>query len=93
MLWNIVYEFFVRYIFGGYLTIGEQDYAFWSTFAYDSNGTIYYLNKTEITLFGSTITLGNYFAFLATFISMVVIVFLCCLLIKKIYNMCAHVIG
>lgn len=39
------------------------------------------------------LTLAEYLSLLASIISMVVILVLCCALIRKIYNMCAHIIG
>lgn len=110
MLWNVIYEFFVKYIFGGWLVIrGEAiDFdgalgAMWSYSGdYDSNGTaaqvgfiIHNINYVDGSSVGDDMimSLGNYLSLIATIISMVAIVLICCALIKKIYNMCAHIIG
>lgn len=55
---------------------------------------------SDITInFGNSINypgvmgLDLYLSLICSLISLIVIIILCCLFIKKIYNMCAHVIG
>lgn len=88
MLWDIVYNFFITYIFPLESTI-DVNWTDDNSFdvmglniikAYDINENFY-------------LSLPAYLSLIATIISMVVIVLICCALIKKIYNMCAHIIG
>ena len=98
MLWDIVRDFFVRYIFGGYTSNGD----FCASYGMDFGNDDYisqlciktsffnseYLNDNNVVM-----CLGDYLSTIATIISMVIIVVIACLFIKKIYNMCAHIIG
>jgi len=97
MLWNVVFEFYVKYIFGGVLSSSSSgSYAGILGHYYDSDlGSWLPLNtwNYSVELFGINIPFGNYLSLIATIISMVAIVVLACLFIKKIYNICAHVIG
>lgn len=108
MLWNVVYEFFVKYIFGGYLldnygALKEYYTIYGFIFTehgdYDITGGADMLADIVIHSnnygFNSPMymSMGNYLSFIATLITMVAIVLICCALIKKIYNMCAHIIG
>lgn len=98
MLWNEVLDFFVRYVFGGYDSNGDIYNSF---LGITYNGDDITLVDTYVSLnfFDANsesnlqIMLGNYLSLIATIITMVAILLICCLFIKKIYNMCAHIIG
>lgn len=100
MLWDIIFDFFVHYIFGG---IDSQNNVYPATlggFFYNGESRYQSISTSnplkfnnwflDINIYWCT---GNYFSFIATIISIVVIFILCCLLVKKIYNICAHIIG
>lgn len=96
MLWDIVFKFFVQYIFGGIIYDGTSVRSYYSTVGriFVSDGGLHGdLATITIDLFNYRFPLGNYLSLIATIITMVVILVLCCALIKKIYNICAHVIG
>lgn len=96
MLWDLIRDFFVTHIFGGSTASGAMFNCFIGVdqlngYYYDSNNIYYNIGTGDD---GSVfITFGDYFSTIATIISIVAIVLLCCLFIKKIYNMCAHIIG
>lgn len=102
MLWNTVYEFFVKYVFGGVLH-SQQYFALFGSLYDNQSGEPYYdLSMSDVLVgqfevvdasYKMPMFLGNYLALIATIITMVAIVLLCCAFIKKIYNMCAHIIG
>lgn len=93
MLWNVVYEFFLKYVFGGiFRDVNGNLIAYSSAFLSYADGVSYTTIGGDITIFGVPFSLGNYLSLIATIISMIVIVVLACLFIKKIYNMCAHII-
>lgn len=92
MLWTIIYDFYIQYIFGGYLTNGVGPFN--APFFKVGANTNLYTYEITLNIFGiSGIHLSSYLASIATLISIVAIVLICCALIKKIYNMCAHIIG
>lgn len=103
MLWDVVYDFFVQYVFGGYTTEGAYvDSVFFGNawIGEETSGQIYgydilipsgfKLAGWEDTLY---LPLPNYLSLIATIISMIIIVVIACLFIKKIYNMVAHIIA
>lgn len=100
MLWDIIMQFYITKIFGGFY--GGNYYTAFLGNSVDEHGTLLgSISTNEIRFFkiiGNDgyerfLTLGNYLSLIATLISMVVILILCCLLVKKIYNICAHIIG
>lgn len=109
MFWDIVYNFFIQHIFGGFDTFGNGYTSSLGIGFYNNNGTditddFLTTDAWLINLNGAFqydgdyysnfyMPIGNYLSLIATIISMVAIVVLCCLFIKKIYNMCAHIIG
>lgn len=100
MLWDIIYDFFVHHVFGGYDTNDVIHSAFFGEGYNVDDGlnpfATYEINAITLKdLYGTEVSfsLGNYLSFIATLITMVAIVLICCALIKKIYNMCAHIIG
>lgn len=103
MLWNIVYEFFVKYIFGGSFNGLEYQALLGDVWNITDIEDIYYEESYTSSLISFNfdnpwgnnfaMSLGNYLSLVATLITMVAIVLICCALIKKIYNMCAHIIG
>lgn len=111
MLWDVVYEFFVKYIFGGAYfgdyyggLLGDNFYSLGGNVTDDGFNTYnvaikiglfdnsYFMNEGAL-IDSLYMPLGNYLSLIATIISMVVIVVLACLFIKKIYNMVAHIIA
>lgn len=96
MLWDIIRDFFVVHIFGG----TDSNFGVYNPMLFNNdNDGDFYTNTVYIKLFqdldGSPLywSVGDYLSTVATIITMVVILLLCCALIKKIYNMCAHIIG
>lgn len=92
MLWNLIRDFFVMHVFGGWDSKGFGYYALvgW----YDSGElTDYY--TTDITAvnipdqYGETlkINLGDWLSTTATAISIIIIVVLCCLFVYKIIRL------
>lgn len=101
MLWDVVYSFFIKYIFGGTYR-GTTYNAFFLQLFNNGQASNDYLSSAQINAlnfnvignnYTYSISFGNYLSLIATIISMVAIVLICCALIKKIYNMCAHIIG
>lgn len=104
MLWNVIITFYIQYIFGGvYFSDELGRYVEYpgilgTNFFEGSYDTDWYTSNIDFFKIVSGdnvayLSLGNYLSIIATIITMIVIVVLCCQLIKKIYNMCAHVIG
>ena len=97
MLWDIIRDFFVIHIFGGCSSTGDyyEPFLFKDLFTgddyYTSTFPFYKVDDGGGSIIG--VSFGDYFSLIATIISMVAIVLICCMLIKKIYNMCAHIIG
>lgn len=91
------------HVFGGYL--GDTSYNAYIPYLWfdtdneeyvAANSNIDVIFKTNfVDFYGNNISmsLGNYLSLIASIITIVAIVLICCALIKKIYNMCAHVIG
>lgn len=91
MLWDLIRDFFVMHVFGGYASNGLN---------YEcSIGTLWYAEGEEgeeilsiTTLFnldntGYQISMGDWLSTTATIISITIIVVLCCLFIYKIIKL------
>lgn len=99
MLWNTIYEFFVKYVFGGYSTREGITYSaifgpfFKNEGLYDpdmyTSDALITLDNLSIADVGSPLQmpLSNYLCFIATIISITVIVVLCCLFVYKIIKL------
>ena len=105
MLWDVVRDFFVMYIFGGFTSTHDFYGGTIGSICMVDAGPEYYNGTTgdvflplktfnsDFEMVGDYITIGDWLSTTATIISLVIIVYLCCMLIKQIYNICAHVIG
>lgn len=93
MLWNIIFEFYVKYIFGGYIYGNAYSSTVGDVLINDSLTGANLTAFRAFTMDYGALSWGNYLSLIATLITMVAIVLICCALIKKIYNMCAHIIG
>lgn len=90
MLWDVIYEFFVKYVFGGYF--GGDYYS--TFFSYDNyQGVDFTTNDVAIKLFEDVsyetgvpvwISFGNYLSLISTIITIVAILLFCVFIIKKI---------
>lgn len=90
MLWDLIRDFFVQHVFGGYLSNGD----FINTMLSDySNEEITWFIPTgddivDVTTHnGFAITLGDWLSTTATAISITIIVVLCCMFIYKIIKL------
>lgn len=93
MLWNLIYDFFVNYIFGGYLSNGTAVYS--RIFGYGiSSGYQGLINTDEvpINLFGFNIPISNYLSLIATIITMIIILLVIGHFIKKTFNLFGRII-
>lgn len=92
MLWTAIFEFFVKYVFGGVL-FGNNSTSYYR--GYILGGYIYGSStplaidttSLSVTIFGQQLPIGNYFSFIATIISISIIVVLCCLFVYKIIKL------
>lgn len=96
MLWNSIYEFFVLYVFGGYIADGEPVGGLLGAILDTSDNTFYEINTSSIFIFNGsygdqggvlypfTMSLGNYLSLIATIITLVAILLFCVFIIKKI---------
>jgi len=94
MLWDVVRDFFVHYVFGGIDSAEEYfgtNLGWFTTIDYSED--LYDADTWIFTIGDYKYSLSNWLSTMATIISMIIIVVLACLFIKKIYNICAHVIG
>lgn len=93
MLWDIIRDFFVQHIFGGEDSMGFlHDITLGNGDLYGTDVKIHFANLTDYN--GElNYSLSDYLSTIASIITIVVILLICCALIKKIYNMCAHIIG
>lgn len=75
------------------MTLYDIIYEFYLNYIF--NAVIYgdFMYSTIVDIGGYGTDLSDYFCSIATIITLVAIVLICCALIKKIYNMCAHIIG
>lgn len=94
MLWDNIFEFFVKHIFGGVLSSGS--YGGILGIAYNSTSqssyqitTANFFSFSYLSGSGDRIALpfGNYLSFIATIVSITIIVVLCCLFVKKIVSL------
>ena len=77
-MFQVLYDFYLSLFFNGI----------------DNEGFLNeFLDGRYFNLFGQETYLSSYLAFIMSFISLIIILVICCLFIKKIYNMCAHIIG
>ena len=96
MLWDVIRDFFVQYVFGG---LDSSDNAYSVTLGDLGGGETFNEELCFRIGLGSNgsvqrlINISDWLSTTATIISLVIIVYLCCMLIKQIYNICAHVIG
>lgn len=92
MLWDLIYEFYVRYIFGG-VGLNNTPYNAFIGYSYDGD----MLSNTDIFIklpFFNSISeqdnfyysIGNYMSLIATIITMILILVVCFTIIKKCFN-------
>lgn len=96
MLWDLIRDFFVEYIFGGWTSNGIQCDGFityeggFSGNTFGTSDTIFKLNNfyffddLETPLY---ITFGDWLSTTATIIALTIIVVLCCLFVYKIIKL------
>lgn len=79
------------------MTLADIIYNYFNTYIFKTNSTssgLYvFFGNTYVSVFGQNFGIATYLSLICTIISLVVILILCCMFIKKIYNMCAHIIG
>lgn len=87
MLWDLIRDFFVIHIFGGYNSLGDPYDC--SLGGGDWYTTDTYITFDKITFSGQPISysIGDYLSTTATIISISIIVVLCCLFIYKIIKL------
>lgn len=83
-MWNAIYDFFVTNIFGGYTSMNVYVNA---VLGRGSTNTIYNNANSYVSLFGHELAVGNYFAYLATLVSIILILILCCLFIYRLIRL------
>jgi hypothetical protein len=91
MLWDLIRDFFVTHIFGGYDSVGNTYGGVVGFF----DGDLWYSNELGTNAqnvfaddnISGQFYLGDYLSTIATIISITIIVVLCCLFIKKIVGL------
>lgn len=80
MLFNELMDFFITYVFGG---VDSHNVI--------HNVYLWYINQTTINtrvqVGDISLPIGNYLAFICSIISIIIILVLCCLFIKKIISL------